>query len=46
MPWANNPKFSSLRMQYNAALAAHSAAKRALIEATVSGDKAFSAELG
>ena len=44
MPWANNPKISSLRMQYNAALAAHSAAKRALIEATVSGIKP-SAEL-
>ena len=33
MPWTNNPSIQSLRLQYNAAIAAHSAAKRALIEA-------------
>lgn len=37
MPWANNALIQSLRLQYNAALAAHSSSKRALIEARMGG---------
>jgi hypothetical protein len=37
MPWANVPTVQELRMQCNAALAIHSAAKRALVEAMMTG---------
>ena len=37
MPWADNPLIESLRLQYNAALAAHRTAKRALIQARLAG---------
>ena len=37
MPWADNPLIESLRLQYNAALAAHHTAKRALIQARLAG---------
>lgn len=39
MPWSNNASIQALRMQYNAALAAHTSAKRALIDATITGAK-------
>jgi hypothetical protein len=37
MPWANNAAIQSLRWQFNAALAAHSQAKRTLMEAMIDG---------
>ena len=37
MPWANNATIQSLRMHYNAALTAHSDAKRNLLEAMIDG---------
>jgi len=37
MPWTNSPEIQSLRLQYNAALTAHSAAKRALLDAMIHG---------
>ena len=37
MPWTNNPSIDSLRQQYKAALTAHEACRRALIEAKASG---------
>ena len=39
MPWANNAAIQSLRLQYNAALTAHSAAKRTLMEAMIDGPR-------
>ena len=37
MPWTNNAVIQSLRLQYNAALSAHSAAKRTLLDAMIDG---------
>ena len=37
MPWTNIPSVQELRMRYNAALTAHSAAKQALVEAMMIG---------
>ena len=37
MPWTNSPEIQSLRLQYNAALTAHSASKRTLLEAMING---------
>jgi hypothetical protein len=37
MPWANNAVIQALRWQFNAALTAHSEAKRTLLEAMIDG---------
>ena len=37
MPWANNASIQSLRLQFRAALTAHSESKRTLIEAMIDG---------
>jgi hypothetical protein len=37
VPWANNASIQSLRWQFNAALTAHSAAKRTLLAAMIDG---------
>jgi hypothetical protein len=37
MPWTNNSSIDALRLQYNAALTAHNAHRRSLIEARTSG---------
>jgi hypothetical protein len=38
MPWANDPAIQSLRLKYNAAVAAHKDCSRALMEASMRGD--------
>jgi hypothetical protein len=37
MPWSHDPKVQALRLKYNAALAAHQACARALMEAALAG---------
>jgi dihydroxyacid dehydratase/phosphogluconate dehydratase len=40
MPWNSNPTMQALRLTYNAAVAAHAACSRALMEATLCGGQA------